>query len=253
MEKHKVKSKVSRLLFMLVIGTFFLSPVNAIAKRTVKGTITDKNGNPAANVRVKAFDDDWPDADDLMAPAVTTNESGYYEIHYKAKHYDKAPHGWTIWRPDIYIRVSAPVNGRCDDGSWKPEKKWKRLMPDSSVTENHPHRKTLVKNLKIRNYPFNVAKQQFVLREDMWCASWPLHTNCFGCADNGDKVEWTEWGVEGVPKVRTRCWTHSNKKCTKSDYENILSAGKRVEDSPKQSGEVLPLPPHQPKKKSPSD
>lgn len=237
--------KVNRMIRVAFI-TLLVIAVNqpAMAKRTVKGTITDKDGAPAVGVRVRAYDSDWPTDDDLMNEA-TTNNDGYYEIHYPGKHYDDAPHWYTVWRPDIYIRVSTRVNGRCDDGEWKPEKNWMRLKPDSSVTEDHPHRKNLVKNLKLTNYPVNIAVQTFVLREDMWCGAMPLHVNCFACADNGDKVEWTEWGFGGPPNQRTRCWTPPNKKCTESDHEKIMN-WRLPTDTEKAQPEVLEPPPHQP-------
>jgi hypothetical protein len=210
----------------LLIPIVLLSPVDAIAKRTVKGTITDKNGNPAANVRVKAFDDDWPDADDLMAPPVMTNVAGYYEIHYEAKHYDNAPHGWTIWRPDIFIRVSAPVNGRCDDGEWKQEKNWIHLK-DSRVTEDHPHRRDLTKNLKLTNFPMApVFVHTFKRGVDMWSeVDFFFHANAFGCGPDGDKIEWEEWGMGGTPTSQQRCWYRPKAKCTESDYNKIRDIG----------------------------
>lgn len=210
---------------MSIVGLFLLNSTNAFAKRTVKGTITDKNGNPAANVRVKALDDDWPDSDDLMGTAMT-NSNGYYEIHYEGGHWDTAPHWWTIWRPDIFIRVSAPVNGWCDNGDWNPDKNWIHRR-DSGVTSNHPHRNNLTKNLQLHNYPLDpIEVHTFQRGVDMWSeVDFFFHASAFGCAPNGDKVEWDEWGIGGPPTSTTRCWSPPNQKCTDEDYEKIQDIG----------------------------
>lgn len=193
--------------------------------RTVYGYITDKNGNPAANVRVKALDSDLLSPDDLMGTAMT-DSNGYYEIHYEGGHWDSAPHWWTIWRPDIFIRVSAPVNGRCDDGEWKPDKNWIHLR-DSGVKSNHPHRNNLRRNLQLLNYPLDpIEVHTFQRGVDMWSeVDFFFHASCFGCAPNGDKVEWDSWGIGGPPTIATRCWYPPNPKCTDADYEKIRDLG----------------------------
>lgn len=194
--------------------------------RTVYGYITDKHGNPAANVRVKAFDNDWwPNPDDLMGIAMT-DANGYYEIHYEGGHWDSAPHWWTIWRPDIFIRVSVRVNGWCFGGDWESDQNWIHLA-DSGETSNHPHRNNLRKDLQLHNYPLApVEVHTFQRGVDMWSeVDFFFHASAFGCAPNGDKVEWTEWGFGGPPTIATRCWFPPNPKCTDADYEKIKDIG----------------------------
>lgn len=194
--------------------------------RTVYGHITDKNGNPAANVRVRALDNDWwPNPDDPMGTAMT-DSNGYYEIHYRGGHWDPKILWWKTWRPDIFIRVSAPVNGWCDDGKWIPGKNWIRLR-ESGETSNHPHRKNLRKNLQLRNYPLDpVEVHTFQRGVDMWSEiDFFFHGKAFGCAPNGDKVEWDYWTIGGPPKIATRCWNPPHKKCTNKDYEKIRALG----------------------------
>lgn len=207
--------------FLVVLLLIIIGPTITFAARTVKGTITDKNGNAAHNVRVKALDNDpWPNPDDFMG-VDETDSNGYYEIHYEGGHWDSAPHSWTIWRPDIFIRVSAPVNGWCDDGDWEPGRDWLHLQ-DSGVTSNHPHRYDLTKNLKLTNYPRNVPSYQtFVSCENMWCkVNFFFHANCLACADDGSKIEWSDWGITN-PSVKDRCWFPPKPKCTSEDYEYI--------------------------------
>lgn len=194
--------------------------------RTVYGTITDKNGNPARNLRVRAMDSDtWPNPDDRMGDAMT-DSNGYYEIHYEGKHWDAFPHRWTRWRPDIYIKVAAPVNGRCDNGKWKPDRNWKYLGR-SSVTSNHPHRNNLRKNLQLNNFPLDpVEVHTFQRGVDMWSEiDFFFHGKAFGCAPNGDKVEWSYWTAGGPPKIATRCWNPPKNKCTPEDIEKIRDLG----------------------------
>src|SRR4051794_17944169 len=104
----------------VVVGALwtFVSVSTAEAARTVRGKITDKNGNPASNVRVKAMDRDTFSSDDEMGRTMT-NASGDYEIHYAGQHWDTgvAP----AWRPDIYIKVSYQAPGTCDDGEWSDD------------------------------------------------------------------------------------------------------------------------------------
>jgi len=214
-------------ILVCILGLLLLNSTNSFAERTVKGIITDKNGNPAANVRVKAFDDDaWPNPDDLMGQTMT-DSAGYYEIHYEGKHWDTAAHWWTIWRPDIFIRVSARVEGWCDGGQWEASQNWVHLK-DSGVNENHRLRDDLTINLTLGNYPLNVPLHQtFVRGVDMWSkVVFFFYTKCFACASNGDKVAWVEWGFGGAPKVRTRCWFPPKSKCTDADYEAIEELGR---------------------------
>ena len=224
--KFKTRTVIARGCLLAAICLTLLCPINAFAKRTVKGHITDKNGNPAASVRVKALDNDtWPNPDDLMGTAMT-NSNGYYEIHYEGGHWDMAPHWWTIWRPDIFIRVSASVNGWCDDGDWDPGKNWIHLR-DSGETSNHPHRNDLTKNLQLLNYPLDpVEVHTFQRGVDMWSeVDLIFFASAFGCAPNGDKVEWSECGIGGPPTIATRCWNPPKQKCTDEDYEKIRNIG----------------------------
>jgi len=110
---------------ILVIFLAFL-PLICSAKRTISGKITDKNGNPIRNARVRAYDSDFGSSDDLMKTVYTDN-NGRYTLTFEGKHWDPAPHWWTIWCPDIYIWVSIRVNGRCDDGEWNSSANWKRI------------------------------------------------------------------------------------------------------------------------------
>lgn len=59
----------------------------------------------------------------------------------------------------------------------------------------------------------------------MWSESGFLHYNAFGCAPNGDKVEWSGGGFGGPPTIATRCWNPPNQKCTDEDYEKIRDIG----------------------------
>lgn len=192
----------------------------SLADRTVMGTITDKNDQPAGNVRVKALDNDTFSGDDEMGVDIT-DSNGYYEIHYAGGHWDPAWPFSTTWRPDIFIRVSAPVNGWCEDKRWKEDKNWVHRA-DSGVTGNQRHRDNLTKNLKVNNLPLpQVARGTFTLGQDMWCkVNFFFHTSCFACSDQG-KIEWTEWGISGVPKYAERCDTAPLGACSQSDWEKI--------------------------------
>ena len=189
--------------------------------RTVYGYITNKNGHPAPGLRVRAFDHDLLSPDDLMGTDMTDG-NGYYEIHYESGHWDSAPHAWTIWRPDIYIKVSAPVNGRCDDGTWRPEKNWIALS-HSGVKNNHPHRHNLRRDLQLMMYPIDeVYVHTFQRGVDMWSgAVLLLYGECMGCAPNGDKIEWSYWSFGGPPKLVKRCWYRPKPQCTEEDKEKI--------------------------------
>lgn len=207
----------------LCLPLLYLS--DASPSRTVRGYITGRDGNPARNVRVKAMDSDWPDEDDVMETAMT-DYNGYYEIHYEGGHWDPAPHSWTYWRPDIFIRVSAPVNGRCDNGVWNSSARWIHLG-DSRVTDDHPHRYDLTKNLQLTNYPLShVEVHTFERGVDMWSeVDFFFHSSAFECAPNGDKVRWDSWGIGGPPTITTRCWTPPLQKCTDADYKKIRDIG----------------------------
>ncbi len=72
--------------------------------RKVYGRITDQNDAGVQGLRVQAWDDDWPDDNDLMGEAITS-ANGDYVINYEGGHWDPAPHNITTWRPDIFIAV----------------------------------------------------------------------------------------------------------------------------------------------------
>lgn len=125
------------LLFIAVVAMASVMASTAIARRTVKGRITyEIDDNPVEGARVQAWDSDVG-SDDKMGEAFT-NSDGYYEIHYEGGHWDPAPDWWTIWRPDIYIKVAISSGGRWIDAG------------SSEVTGNHPHRDDLTKNLAIK-------------------------------------------------------------------------------------------------------
>jgi 5-hydroxyisourate hydrolase-like protein (transthyretin family) len=140
MERRKIMYKslmVScKYLLSFLLLMFFLVPSQAWCKRTIKGTITYPDGRPASGFLVKAYDSD-KDKDDFMGQA-TTDSRGRYSIGpYKAKHWDKAPHNVTTWRPDIYINVYGKINNK-----WVKVKK-------SKTYNNRKHKYDTVINLKL--------------------------------------------------------------------------------------------------------
>ena len=70
------------------------------------GTIRDtaSGGAPVKGLRVRAWDEDWPDGDDFMGQSIT-GASGGYQISYQHAHWDRAIGGLPSWRPDIYTTV----------------------------------------------------------------------------------------------------------------------------------------------------
>ena len=104
--------------------------------RTILGKIADQNNNPISGARVEAYDEDVGN-DDLMGIAYTDN-SGNYTIVYRDGHWDDAPHDWTVWRPDIYIRVFLSEDGE-----------WFEAYPRSRVYEDWKLRKDLTINLHV--------------------------------------------------------------------------------------------------------
>jgi hypothetical protein len=129
-----------KYLFLFLILMCILVPSQAWCKRTVKGTITYSDGRPAPGFEVVALDSDTGN-DDFMGRA-TTDSKGRYSIGpYKAKHWDKAPHNVTTWRPDIYIKVYGPV------------KNWGRVFVKKSKTyKNRKHGYDTIINLRLGNY-----------------------------------------------------------------------------------------------------
>ena len=108
-----------------------------IAPGATYGRITwAASGLPVIGARVQVWDSDPGDTDDLMA-TVYTNSNGDYRARYRGGHWDPAPHWWTIWRPDIYIKVSVFHNGR-----WITGRSW--------VRSNHKLRYNLRIDLRLK-------------------------------------------------------------------------------------------------------
>ncbi|MBU1978869.1 MAG: hypothetical protein KJ958_06835 [Gammaproteobacteria bacterium] len=227
MEAKNMEAKIKSLLIVTVAAAFFvIMPTGSSAKETVSGVITDKIDRPVAGVRVRLFDSDATSADDLMAPPAFTNDTGYYKFHYEGRHWDTAPHGITKWRPDIYIKVSAPVYGRCDNGEWNADANWEYL-DQSRVFSDHKIAEDLVINLKLKDYPADITSETFVRGENMWSeVDFFFHYTAFGCAQNGDKVSWSGTGIGGPPTRQTRCWVSPNPKCSAADQERIRALGR---------------------------
>jgi hypothetical protein len=206
----------------IILLLLFFLPIYCMASRTVSGRITDKNDNPIPNARVRAYDSDALSADDLMGEVVT-NSNGYYSISYESKHWDTKVPFLTTWRPNIFIRVSVRVNGRCDDGEWNPSANWERIAT-SSVHSNHRMSDDLTINLKISDYPNdNVITATFTECDNMICSfNFFFHYQCTGCA-NGKKTEWSDWGTS-LPYTATRCINLDEaQNCTQTDLNRITS------------------------------
>jgi hypothetical protein len=187
---------------LILIVVLFLLPITVLGKRTISGRITDKNDNPIANARVRAYDSDALSGDDLMGETFT-NVNGYYSMTYEGKRWDTKWPFLNTWRPNIFIRVSVRVNGRCDDGEWNESANWRRLLPDSRVFSNHKMRKDLIINLKTNNYPENISIASFTECENMVCSQkFFFYYKCSG-SYQGKKIEWSGWG--SLPYKETRC------------------------------------------------
>lgn len=109
--------------------------------RKIYGTLKDQTRRPLRGLRVQAWDNDEPDGDDIMGQAVT-DTAGKYEISYRAGHWDVAPHWYTKWRPDIYIKAHI----RNSSGNWVQVEQ-SRVYKDHRLSEN------LRVNLKINIQP----------------------------------------------------------------------------------------------------
>ena len=109
--------------------------------RTIHGRVTDQSGHPVKNIKIEAWDYDWPDDDDRMG-VVYTDAKGKYELHYRGGHWDPAPHRITTWRPDIYVTANMKNN----NGNWM-------RVAKSRVYKNHKLRKDLKIDLKIKIEP----------------------------------------------------------------------------------------------------
>lgn len=93
----------------------------------IHGTVRDKNSNKGVKgLRVEAWDDDYPDSDDLVGSAIT-NTRGNYSISYLKGYWDTYISRRVItWRPDIYVRVFVENAA----GQWVP-------LARSSVHPDH--------------------------------------------------------------------------------------------------------------------
>lgn len=97
---------------IVVLAVFLLFSDNIYGSRKVIGKITyDLTGEAVEGALVKLWDRDSVNPDDFMNDDIT-NKDGKYEISYKNKHWDSAPHFWKAWRPDIYIEVFIKVDGK---------------------------------------------------------------------------------------------------------------------------------------------
>ena len=105
----------------------------------IQGTIRESNGQPARGILVRAWDEDdiLGGKHDFLNEAYTDSQGRYF-IMYEGKHWDPAPHGNTVWRPDIFIKVLRKV-GRYG---------WVRIH-QSKTYSNWPHRDTLTINASI--------------------------------------------------------------------------------------------------------
>lgn len=72
----------------------------------IYGLIRDsaRGGLPLGNMRVRIWDQDWPDGDDLLGESFTT-PGGRYEVNYLTKPWDLSTGIFGFGRPDIYITV----------------------------------------------------------------------------------------------------------------------------------------------------
>ncbi len=111
--------------------------------RKIFGKITDQNGAPAQGLRVQAWDDDWPDTNDLMGESITDG-NGDYSVDYDGRYWDPAPapNQITTWRPDIFIAVQAQNAA----GGWAH-------LAKSSVHSNHKMRDDLRIDLRVTINP----------------------------------------------------------------------------------------------------
>jgi sphingomyelin phosphodiesterase len=102
----------------------------------ISGTILTMTGQPAAGLKVKAFDEDDPTGgkDDFMGEAVTDTQGRYSIGPYAGIHWDTEFPGSTSWRPDIYIKVYQIIGGR-----------WVCVM-QSETHEDHRHAYNLTIN-----------------------------------------------------------------------------------------------------------
>lgn len=118
--------------------------------RIIFGKVTNQNGTPMQGLRVQAWDDDWPDANDFMGEAITDG-NGDYSINYEGGHWDPGIHQITTWRPDIFVAVQA----RTASGEWAH-------LAKSRTYENHKLRDDLRIDMGVTYYPVEKKMTSFV-------------------------------------------------------------------------------------------
>ncbi len=108
--------------------------------KRIYGTIKDslKGGQPVSGLRVQAWDDDFPDADDFMGEVITDTK-GKYSIPYYKSHWDLALGGASKAYPDLYITVD--IQNR--------KKQWIRLG-QSKVYKDHDLSRSREINLRVK-------------------------------------------------------------------------------------------------------
>ncbi|MBN2569004.1 MAG: carboxypeptidase regulatory-like domain-containing protein [Deltaproteobacteria bacterium] len=106
--RRKVQSMLSLCALTVVSMVFVLHVGSALAKCTIYGKVTStKDGKPLAGATVTAYDSDT--GNDQKMGSATTDGNGDYRITYRDGSWDgKKTSRHTSWRPDIYIKVTAP-------------------------------------------------------------------------------------------------------------------------------------------------
>lgn len=104
------------------------------------GVISDiaRGGIPLGNLRVRVWDRDWPDGDDLLAETFTSAD-GRYEASYSTKSWDLNTGIFGLGRPDIYITAE----NQSGTGKWIK-------LGESSVHHNHDMNQDLRIDLALR-------------------------------------------------------------------------------------------------------
>jgi hypothetical protein len=80
---------------------------------------------PLNDLRVRAWDHDWPDGDDFMGETIT-GPDGRYEVRFQPGTWDSSSGIFDLGRPDIYISVE----GQTQQGYWVK-------LGESRVHRNH--------------------------------------------------------------------------------------------------------------------
>ncbi len=128
---------LSALLLTILVLAAWKS--DAKAERMIRGAISTPVGQPAAGVKVKAFDEDGlTGGDDDPMGTASTDAQGKYSIGpYEDKRWDTYDTS-TNWRPDIYIKVYQMIGGR------------EVAVGRSSTHTNHRQRDDLTINLELK-------------------------------------------------------------------------------------------------------